>query len=169
LNEEIIRGLERIEAATVVRALIPPVPKVAEGFKYQVLYGGSWWEKGPSIVKAGHRVKLTEIIGYGRLEYLIMLVKMPDDTPPDVGFVVNIDGWEIEDWTIYEAHELGLDKPISGYAGVLRYDTANKLYSYFSYWLMWPFTRSLRVEIANFTDVDVELVMWDVQFFAKHA
>jgi hypothetical protein len=154
--------------AIVTRALIPPVPKIVEGFKYQVLYGGSWWGTGPTHVKARQRIKLAEITGYGRLEYLIMMVKMPDDTPPDVGFVVNIDGHEIEDWTIYEAHELGLDKHISGYAGVLRYDVANRLYSYYSYWLMWPFTRSLRVEIYNLTDVDAELVMWDVQYFAKH-
>jgi hypothetical protein len=164
---EATRQLERIEAAIATRALIPPLPKIIEGFRYQVLYGGSWWEKGPSLVRAGHRVKLAEITGYGRLEYLIMMVRMPDETPPDVGFVVNIDGNEIEDWTIHEAHELGMDKIIPGYAGVLRYDTANKLYSYFSYWLMWPFTKGLRVEVANLTDVDVELVMWDVQFFAK--
>jgi hypothetical protein len=167
LSEEVVRRLERIEATVATRALIPPLPKIVEGFKYHMLYGGSWWEKGPSLVRAGQRVRLAEISGYGRLEYLILLVRMPDETPPDVGFVVNIDGHEIEDWTIHEAHELGLDKHIAGYAGVLRYDTASRLYSYFSYWLMWPFTRSLRVEVANFTDVDAELVIWDVQFFAK--
>jgi hypothetical protein len=166
-TERIAELLERLEFATVSRVFPTPLTKASRGFSYHVSYGGSYWNIEPSRVKAGERVKLVEFTGNGRLEYLIMMVKMPNETPPDVEFVVRIDGKEIEDWTIYEAHELGMDKVISGYAGVLRYDTTNKLYSYFSYWLMWPFTRSLRVEVYNLTDVDVELVMWDVQYFAR--
>jgi hypothetical protein len=157
---------DRIEFAAVARVFPEPVSKIAQRVKFYAPYGGSYYGKGPTSIPAGKRVKLVDFKGSGRLVTLIMMVRMPDDTPPDVEFVVTIDGFEHEDWTIYEEYMLGLTFQAPMYGGYMKYDTTAREYSHYGYW-DWTFAKSLKVEIANLTNVEVELVIWDVQFLSK--
>ena len=167
ITAEFLKELEeRLEFATVTRIFPEPISKRAEKVKFYASYGGSYFEREPTSIPAGKRVKLVDFKGSGRLDTIIMMVRMPDDTPPDVEFVITIDGFEHEDWTIYEEYMLGLTFQTPMYGGYLRYDTTAREYSHYGYW-GWTFAKSLKVEIWNKTDVDVELVMWDVQFYSK--
>jgi hypothetical protein len=166
LLEQIIERLDRLEYAVVSRIFPEPISSRAGNVKWYAPYGGSWYNREPMSVPARRRVKLVDFKGAGRVDYLILMVKMPDDTPPDVEFVVTVDGFEVEDWTIYEYKLLELSFQAPEYGGYTKYDTVNHEYAKYSYW-GWVFAKSLKVEVWNLTDVDAELLMWDVQYFSR--
>jgi len=158
-------GIERLEYSTVASVFPEPLSARAGRIKWYSFYGGSFFNRELMKIPAHKRVKIVEFKGSGMLLYLTMMVKMPDDTPPEVEWVVTCDGVEVEDWSVYEQAVLGMySQP--DYGGLMKYDTTNREYSNFGVWY-WKFAKSLKIEIWNMTDVDVELYIYDCQWFSR--
>jgi hypothetical protein len=166
LLSEILEALKdigaRIEFATVAGIFPEPVTARAQNVKWYAPYGGVWFNREPTSLKAGGRVKLVDFKGAGRIDYAIVLV----ENTPDVEFVITVDGFEVEDWSIHEYHDIGMDYKAPMYGGYTVYDDVNKIYGKYSLW-MWNFGKSLKVELWNVGDTDAVIDTWDVQFFSR--
>lgn len=124
--------------------------------------------KYDDYIPAGESIKLLDAYGYGILWDTVASITMPDDTEPDVGFIVVFDGSEIEDWSCVEYYSLlGFYPPIGVYAGCSMYDTVNRRYAWYVWWET-KYLERLEVYLMNWTDVDVAVDVWDVQFQGRH-
>jgi hypothetical protein len=94
-----------------------------------------------------------------------MHIEMPGAETPDVEWVIDVDGKEIEDWTLEEYKTLlGFYPPIPQYGGVSMYDTVNRLYAGVTLW-DWPFGKNLTLYLQNLSEVSVKVWMWNIQLY----
>ena len=169
------RNVDPPQAVALVRppATTPPVPyldhridEILELLKkfveLEYTYHPVAWDWYGVEIQPNSDLKLLEIHGEGLLESIVIVVKMPDETPPDVGPYIVMRDYEgkehiFEEWTIYELWVLGLTQPtVEGY--VTKYDDINYIYK--AHWLpRIPFTEA-SISIRNWTHrrVWVEIV-----------
>jgi hypothetical protein len=164
--EEVVEKLGRVEKAVLYRFRSPPPPPIDEYWVPHCFWGGNVYGKPPTSIKPLDVVELLSFRGAGFLYDTLMRVTMPDATPPDVAFIIYIDGWEIVDWTLEEYKNLiGFTPPVAGYGGVSIYDTTLRRYAGGTFW-EWPFNDHLRVCLANYTSVEVTLDVWSMQVYS---
>jgi hypothetical protein len=147
-------------------------PKIQPGpcLKLYAIAGGSQ-VGGPNIVvQPRETVKLMKWHGCGHLFMTACSVVMPDATLPYVGVTVNFDHtWDVNDWTVEEYNTtLGLTPaktPLPGYGGCTIYDTVLRRYVAITNWDYF-FAQALEVNVRNWTDVAVEVDLFEMQFWS---
>lgn len=166
LLEEIRDSIKGLQDSYILRQpTMLPQRKIC----YYPFYGGS--SLGRTVTLTPHERKMIiQWEGAPAFLYLTMLaVTMPDATVPYVGFVLLPErGWPIADWTIEEYNtDLGLipGRFIPGYGGCTKYDVGSKYYVSATMW-EWPINNSLEVYLENYTDVDVDVAILDLQLYS---
>lgn len=136
---------------------------------YYCFYGGSTLDRTVTLgAQELKRILLWE--GAPAFLYLTLLaVTMPDATVPYVGYVMSPErGWNIADWTIEEYNtDLGLvpGRFIPSYGGCTKYDADAKYYVGVTMW-EWPISDRLEVHLKNYTDVEVDVAIYDIQLYS---
>jgi len=116
-------------------------------------------------LKPRERKLLFEAYGAGRLLDHVACVTMPDDTPPEIQFEIQLDDTLILDWTCEEYHSLLGFSAIPGYGGYTVYDTVNRRYAWWTTYVpeLGDFAETLKVWLRNLTGVEVHVDVWDVE------